>query len=76
MTYEEREAIFAKDVMSVSEYAMLRNVDKCTASTEMTAIRESLKHPRCSKRGYLDVQDYIDHFRLDMRRCGGSREEK
>lgn len=72
MTYKEREQIFSKDVMTLTEFAALMDMDKCEASRTMVDIKtyfENIgKKPRIKTRGKLHVQDYIDYYRLNIKR--------
>lgn len=68
MTWVEREAIFSKDVITLDEFMRIMNMDKSTASTTMGAIKSSIAKPRITTAGKLHVQDFIDYYRLDIRR--------
>lgn len=68
MTYKEREAIFAKDVISIVELSRLLCCAYSKASAKMGEIKRALKFRgklRLNVRGKLHVQDYLDYFNLD-----------
>lgn len=72
MTYKEREQILSKDVMTLTEFALLMDMDKSEASRTMVDIKAHFestgKKPRIKTRGKLHVQDYLDYYRLNIKR--------
>lgn len=67
MTFEEREQILAKDILSVADVAKLLGVTPKTASEAMCNIKQAISHPRVSERGKLHTQDYLDFYRLERK---------
>lgn len=69
MTYEERERIFSKEIITISEFMEMFSVDISTASKMMGDIRRSIefsgKELRLKKQGQLHVQDFFDYYRLN-----------
>lgn len=60
MTYQEREVIFSKDVITYKELALLLQVDETTGSTILQQIKR--KSDRLGLRGKIHIQDYFDFF--------------
>lgn len=60
MTYEDRERIFSKEIITYLELAELLQVDPSTASTILNSIKK--KSDRLHIRGKIHVQDYLDYF--------------
>lgn len=68
MTFAEREAIFAKEIITVLEFSRLLNCAYPTASAKMLDIKRYLKRNgklRLDIDGKIHVQDYLDYFKLD-----------
>lgn len=63
MTFEEREQILAKDILSVKDVAELMGVSTKKASDVMCKIKHC-KTPRVNERGKLHTQDYLDYYKL------------
>lgn len=69
MTYEEREQIFAKEVLTLDDFMKLFSVGKSSACTLMgnakRGIEFSGKNLRLKKEGQIHVQDFFDYYRLN-----------
>lgn len=65
MTYEQREQIFSKEVLTTQELSVLFDCDIATASTLMNNIKRGLPQLRLNIRGKIHTQDYLDYFSLD-----------
>ena len=61
MTYEEREAIFAKEVLDLDDVMKLFDISRNEASRLMNAIRLKLGD-RLGIKGKLHVEDYLLYF--------------
>lgn len=70
MTYEQREAIFSKEVMTIRDVQELMGQSYQQAAALIRQIKR--KNDRLGVQGMLHVQDYLDYFGLD----GGKRYEK
>ncbi len=66
MTYDQREQILSKDVLSVSDVAILMGVTNKKASEIMCNIKMSIS-PRITARGKLHTQDYLDFYKLERK---------
>ena len=75
MTQNEREAIFAKEVLTADDMCKLFGVAKPTGYQMIREIKS-----RCDRlhiKGVIHVQDYIDYYRLPQARfVFGGRKEK
>lgn len=75
MTYERREEILSKEVITTQEVAELMGINVCQASTIVQQIKRRTGD-RIGIKGRLHVQDYLDFFgivtpdRYSIRRCG------
>lgn len=70
MTYERREQILSKDIISVSEIKELLGTDESTASRIRTNIHDKLQQLgtlRYDARGKLHTQDFCDYFNIERR---------
>lgn len=67
MTFEEREQILSKDILSVKDVAKLLGQSEKYASEIMCNIKQSLRNPRTSERGKLHTQDYLEFYRLERK---------
>lgn len=63
MTYEQRERIFSKDYISLSEFMEITGYCKTQASQKMTEIRR--RYNRLNVEGRIHVQDYFDFYGLN-----------
>lgn len=61
MTYEEREAIFAKEVLDLDDVMTLFDISRNEASRLMNAIRLKVGD-RLGIKGKLHVEDYLLYF--------------
>lgn len=61
MTYEEREAIFAKEVLDLDDVMKLFDISRNEASRLMNAIRLKVGD-RLGIKGKLHVEDYLLYF--------------
>ncbi len=72
MTYERREQILAKEVITTSEFAELFGISYSDASSQINAIKRRIeadgKIVRIKKQGKLHVQDYLDCFGIQSNR--------
>lgn len=66
MTYEERQEIFNKDYLSISDIEKLLGLSYGDAGRVIRDIRK--KSDRLGMQGIVHVQDYIDYFNLDVTR--------
>ena len=62
MTYAEREEIFAKDTLDVTDMQKILGVSKPYAYQIMRKIK--LKHDRLGIDGKIHVQDYLDYYKI------------
>ena len=69
MTYEQRERIFSKEIITIQDYMELFKVGKSAASTMMGNVRKGLRFQgqklRLDKQGQLHIQDFFDYYRLN-----------
>ncbi len=63
MTYEEREKIFSKEVITLNEFAALFSCSLSEASIKMNDIKRRVGD-RAGVRGKLHIQDYLDCYKL------------
>jgi len=63
MTYETRERIFAKEVLTISDISVLCGLSYQAAAALIRNIRR--RCDRLGLEGKLHVQDYLDYFKLD-----------
>lgn len=79
MTYERREEILSKEVITTKEFAELFGISYHDASLAISAIKRRLdcdgKVVRISTQGKLHVQDYLDCYRIDCNRYGKKGEQ-
>lgn len=72
MTYERREQILAKEIITTSEFAELFGISYSEASVQINAIKRRLEATgrvvRFRKNGKLHVQDYLDCFGIQSNR--------
>ena len=72
MTYERRESILSKEVITTEEFAELFGISYKEASTQVNAIKRRIECngglPRISTCGKLHIQDYLDVFRIPVDR--------
>lgn len=67
MTYEEREAIFSKEALSVADVQALFGVCKSEATNIMNAIRRQTGD-RLKVQGKIHIEDYLKHFGIKANR--------
>lgn len=67
MTYEEREAIFAKEALSVADVQALFGVCKSEATNIMNTIRRQTGD-RLKVQGKIHIEDYLKHFGIEANR--------
>ena len=67
MTYEEREAIFSKEALSVADVQALFGVCKSEATNIMNAIRRQTGD-RLKVQGKIHIEDYLKHFGIEANR--------
>ena len=67
MTYEEREAIFAKEALSIADVQALFGVCKSEATNIMNAIRRQTGD-RLKVQGKIHIEDYLKHFGIEANR--------
>ena len=60
MTYQEREQILSKDVLTINELCKLLGCNYQLGARKMREIK--YKHDRLHERGKLHVQDYLDYY--------------
>lgn len=63
MTYEMRERIFSKEVLTIADVMLLFGLNYQPAAQLVRNIRR--KHDRLGLEGKLHVQDYLDYFNLN-----------
>ena len=73
MTKQEREEMFSKDYLTVSDISLLLGVDIQTAYAKIRDIRR--RKDRLGIQGKIHVQDYIDYYELDVTRYLGGNYE-
>ena len=74
MTQQEREEIFAKEILTVDDIERLFN---CSQSTAYKIIREvKSKFDRLKISGIIHVQDYIEFYKLPQARYVFNKKEK
>lgn len=64
MTYEQREAIFAKEVITLTEMEMLLDCSKSTACQAIQAMKRRVGD-RLGIQGKIHIQDYFLAMRID-----------
>lgn len=64
MTYEERENIFSKELLSLSDFEKLFGISKTEACRTVQMIKRQLPKLRVEIKGKLHTQDYIDWLNL------------
>lgn len=62
MTYAEREAIFAKDYLTIADLCALLGLTYQMAAKRMRDIKR--KTDRLGIQGKIHVQDYLDYFEV------------
>lgn len=67
MTYEEREAIFSKEALSVADVQVLFGVCKSEATNIMNTIRRQTGD-RLKIQGKIHIEDYLKHFGIEANR--------
>lgn len=67
MTYEEREAIFSKEALSVADVQALFGVCKSEATNIMNTIRRQTGD-RLKVQGKIHIEDYLKHFGIEANR--------
>ena len=67
MTYEEREAIFSKEALSVADVQALFGVCKSEATNIMNTIRRQTGD-RLKVQGKIHIEDYLKHFGIAANR--------
>lgn len=67
MTYEEREAIFSKEALSVADVQALFGVCRTGATNIMNEIRRKTGD-RLGVKGKIHVEDYLEHFGIEVNR--------
>lgn len=65
MTYAEREQIFAKEILSADDIALLFDCDKGAAYKTIRKIRAG-SADRLGVEGKCHVQDYMEFFKLPI----------
>ena len=66
MTYEEREAIFSKEALSITDFEKLFGVSYQEAAKTMRQIK--LKYDRLKIQGRLHVEDYFKYYDIKINR--------
>ena len=74
MTYEEREAIFSKEALSVADVQALFGVCKSEATNIMNTIRRQTGD-RLKVQGKIHIEDYLKHFGIEANRYSPKRVE-
>ncbi len=74
MTLQEREEMFAKDVLTVKDLEKLFCCGYSSASKIMREIKDKCDRIKIS--GVLHVQDYLDFYKLPQARYVFSKKEK
>lgn len=67
MTYEEREKIFSKEVLSIKDIMQLFDICQSEASVLLSTMRrwaEANNSLRVNIKGKIHIQDYLDYFKL------------
>ena len=72
MTYEEREAIFSKEALSVADVQALFGVCKSEATNIMNTIRRQTGD-RLKVQGKIHIEDYLKHFGIEANRYAKRR---
>lgn len=67
MTYQEREAIFSKEALSVTDMQALFGVCKSEATNIMNTIRRQTGD-RLKVHGKIHIEDYLKHFGIEANR--------
>ena len=73
MTYEEREAIFSKEALSVADVQALFGVCKSEATNIMNTIRRQTGD-RLKVQGKIHIEDYLKHFGIEANRYSTNQE--
>lgn len=81
MTYEQREQIFAKDVLTIDDISLLLQISYKQASALVCQIKRNFdfqgKPVRITAKGRLHTQDYLDYFNIgkdNLRYCKAQKE--
>ena len=74
MTVQEREEMFAKDVLTISDFEKLFSCKKSTAGKIMREIKS--KRDRIKVTGIIHVQDYLDFYKLPQARYVFKQKQK
>lgn len=74
MTYEEREAIFSKEALSVADVQALFGVCKSEATNIMNTIRRQTGD-RLKVQGKIHIEDYLKHFGIEANRYTPKQED-
>lgn len=75
MTYEEREAIFSKEALSVADVQALFGVCKSEATNIMNTIRRQTGD-RLKVQGKIHIEDYLKHFGIEAERYAKKRSDE
>ena len=76
MTYEDREKIFSKEVITLNEFAELFSCSLSEASIKMNDIKRRVGD-RAGIKGKIHIQDYLDCYKLnDLERYKKPEDEK
>lgn len=75
MTYEEREAIFSKEALSVADVQALFGVCKSEATNIMMRIKRKTGD-RLGIKGRLHIEDYLKHFGIEANRYAKRRSDE
>ncbi len=73
MTIEQRNSIFAKECLTISDVMLLLNLSYDAAARIIREIKR--KNDRLHIRGRVHIQDYLDYFGLTSRRYAVEVEE-
>ena len=85
MTMQEREEIFAKDVLTIEDIQLLLVMKYQDAAKFIRTVKQALEmNPKYNEQGVrldiqgrLHVQDYLDYFKItDMNRYVGTQLEE
>lgn len=72
MTFERREEILSKEIITTKEFAELFGISYSDASTEISSIKRRLdcdgKRVRTITQGKLHLQDYFDCYHIQCDR--------
>lgn len=75
MTYEERDAIFSKEALSVADVQALFGVCKSEATNIMNTIRRQTGD-RLKVQGKIHIEDYLKHFGIEANRYAKRRSDE